>query len=192
MPRREQESTDLGAGRLCRGLLLGRLRLGAGERPRWDFGEEAAAAHAHDLARSDRQSGYESFEHPIKAVYFGRARAARQPKHHPLRNMAEEQQIAGVDRHPEMVDPATRGDDGRRDHVAPVDDRRRAVDQQDLDPMAHRIADQRRQLGGRVSAALFEAQRAAERRQTALGDLPGLVEDALLQSRQPRLNKADR
>jgi hypothetical protein len=55
--------------------------------------------------------------------------------------MAEQQQIARIDRHPEMVDPAAGSDDRRRDDVTPIEDRRGAVNQQDVDAVAERIAD---------------------------------------------------
>src|SRR5205823_1423839 len=76
--------------------------------------------------------------------------------------------------------------------IATVDDRRRAVDQQNVDLLADRIADQRRQIASCMRAALLQDQAAAERPQTPLGDLPGLVEDALLEPGKPGLNEAYR
>ena len=69
---------------------------------------------------------------------------------------AEQQQVARVDRHAEMVDPAAGGEDCGRDHVAPVEDRRGAVDQQQVDTVAERVADQRCQRRGLVGAARLE------------------------------------
>ena len=107
-------------------------------------------------------------------------------------DMAEQQQIAGIDRHAEMVDPAAGGDDRRRDHVAPVDDRRGAVDQQQIDRMAERGANMRLRARRSLSAARLEHERAAERGEPGLGHLAGLVEDALLEARKPGLDQADR
>ena len=78
--------------------------------------------------------------------------------------MAEQQQIARIDRHPEMVDPTAGGNDRRRDHIAPVEDRRGAVDQQDLDTVAECVANQRRQRSGFMRAALLQEKFTAERR----------------------------
>src|SRR5262249_51976024 len=105
--------------------------------------------------------------------------------------MAEKQQIARVDRHPEMIDSAARGDDRCRDYVAPVEDRRGAVNEQHVDAVPDDVADPRRQLGDLVGAALLDDEPAAERRQSPLGDLSGLVENALFKAWQPRLHKAD-
>ena len=106
--------------------------------------------------------------------------------------MAEQQQIAGIDRHAEMIDPAAGRHDRRRDHIAPVEDRRGAVDQQHLDPVAECVANPCSEFAGRMGAALLEDERAAERREPALGHLAGLVEDAFLEPRQPGLDQPDR
>src|SRR5215813_10702450 len=106
--------------------------------------------------------------------------------------MPEEQQIAGINRHPEMLDSTARRDDRRRDHVAPVDNGRRPVNQQNVDAVAHRVADQRRQVARQMRAALLQGQGAAERPQPALGHSAGFIEDALLEPGKPCLNQADR
>ena len=105
--------------------------------------------------------------------------------------MSEQQQIAGIDRHAEMVDPAAGGDDRFRDHVAPVDDRRGAVHEDDVGALRHRGGDARRQIRSLVFAALFGDQLAAERGEPLLGDLAGLVEDAFLEPGQAGLDQRD-
>src|SRR5258705_226599 len=79
----------------------------------------------------------------------------------------------------------------RRDHGTAIEDRRGTVDQQDVDPVTEHVADQRSELAGRVAAAFLEDEPAAECAQPSPGDFPGLVEDALLQSGKPGLDKAD-
>jgi hypothetical protein len=191
LPRGEQESADPGAGRLY-AAKLGRLRFGARERPRGYFSEKTAAAHPHDFGRPDGQPGDQPLEHPVEAVDLGRAGATREPEHDPPRDMPEEQQIARVDRHPEMLDPATRSDDRRGNDVSPIEDRRGAVNQQNVDALAERIADHRCQFTRRVRAPLLEHEPAAERGEPAFGHLPGLVENALLEPGKARLHKPDR
>src|SRR5271168_1529766 len=91
-----------------------------------------------------------------------------------------------------MVDPAARSDDRRRDHIAPIEYGRRTMDQQDVDPVADRVADHRSKLSSRVAATFLNDQQAAERLQPSLGDFTGLVEDALLQPGEPGLDEPDR
>ena len=58
-------------------------------------------------------------------------------------------------------------------------------------PASTAAAMTRRQLGGGMVAALLGGERRAERREPRFGDGAGLVEDAFLQPRQPRLDQRD-
>ena len=103
--------------------------------------------------------------------------------------MAEEQQIARINRHSEVVDHTARGDDRRGNHIASIEDRRRAVNQQDVDSVTHRVADEWSEFRGRMAASFLEHQPAAECAEPSLGDFPGLVEDALFQSGKSGLDE---
>src|SRR5262249_9445605 len=107
-------------------------------------------------------------------------------------DMAEKQQIARVYRHSKMIDPAARGNDRLRDHIAPVEDCRRAVDQHDLYSVPDRITDQRCELRCRMVAAFLDNELATEGLEPSLGDLAGFVEDAFLQARETRLDQPHR
>ena len=54
---------------------------------------------------------------------------------------AEQQQIAGIDRHAEMLDRAAGRHDARRDDVAAIDDRRGAGDQQEIAILGLQLAE---------------------------------------------------
>ncbi len=81
-------------------------------------------------------------------------------------------------------------DDRRRDDVAPVDDRRGAGDEDEAGLLRRGRRDRRREIGDRMGAAPLAGERAAERGEAGPGDLDGLVEDALLEAGQPRLDEA--
>ena len=77
-------------------------------------------------SRDDRQAGEQPHQHPVEAVFLRRARAAGRAEHRLAARLADQHQIAGIDRHAEMLDRAADRFDRRRDHVAPVGDRRGA------------------------------------------------------------------
>ena len=56
-----------GAWRRLRRLVRGWFCLGARQRPRRDLGQKAAAAHAHDLGRPDRQTGDQPLAGPNRS-----------------------------------------------------------------------------------------------------------------------------
>ncbi len=91
---------------------------------------------------------------------------------------AEQQHVAGIDRHPEMLDSPARHDDRLGDDVAPVDDDRGAVHQHHVGAGSDRRGDARREIAGGVGAALLGDQRGAERGEALLGHRAGLVENA--------------
>ena len=66
------------------------------------------------------------------------------------------------------------------------------MDQQNVDALAERIADRRRQFTRGVPAALLENEPAAQCGKPAFGHLPGLVENTFLEAGEPCLHKPDR
>ena len=58
-----------------------RHRLRARLRPRDDLHQQPADAHAGDVGARHRQAGEQPHQHPVEAVFLGRARAARRAEH---------------------------------------------------------------------------------------------------------------
>ena len=87
-----------------------------------------AAISASPTGRPGRQP----LEHPVGAVQRRRARAARQADHRPPAVLADEEQVAGIDRHPEADQPPAGGDQPARAGVGRVRGRRAAEDQHDV------------------------------------------------------------
>ena len=58
--------------------------------------------------------GEQPVQHPVESVLGRRARAARRAEHGRAVELAEEQQIAGIDRHAEMRDARRRPPRSRR------------------------------------------------------------------------------
>ena len=108
------------------------------------------------------------------------------------RASADQQQIAGIDRHAEMLDAPADGLDRRRDHVAPVGDRGGAEHDDELGALA---AAPRRSpwraracsCGTRRSAMIA----GAGRRQPLLRHLQGLVDHLAGEPRQHGRDHAD-
>ncbi|MGY4334208.1 hypothetical protein ACVWWG_008625 [Bradyrhizobium sp. LB7.2] len=102
------------------------LRLDARLRASHDLHQKAADAHAHQLGTRHLDAGEEPHQHPIKTVLDRRTRAAGRPQHRHAAGTGDQQQVAGIDWHAEMLDLAADPGDGCRNHVAAVGDRRRA------------------------------------------------------------------
>ena len=71
--------------------------------------------------------------------------------------MRHQHQVAGVDRHAEMVDGAAAASIAGRDHVAPVGDGRGARHKHHVAALIPPVADRVGDLAGRVSAAASPA-----------------------------------
>ena len=67
-----------------------------------------------------------------KPLTFGERAQPGRPSTGVSPSLPEQQHVAGIDRHAEMLDPAAGLLDRRRDHVAPIDDDRGAVHQHHL------------------------------------------------------------
>ena len=102
---RQDQGRDLGA---CgRGLAFARLR------PRGDLAQQAAHAHPHDVAPGDLDAGGQALQHPVQAVELGRAAAAGQAQHRASVEPRQQEQVAGIDRHAEMLERSARGSRSR-------------------------------------------------------------------------------
>ena len=152
---RTSAATPAGAGRGC---AFARLR------PRGDLGQQAADAHAHDVAAGDRQPAAKPLQHPVEAVELWRAAAAGQAQHRPPSQPRQQQQVAGIDRHAEMLDRAAGSLDAGGQDVVAVGDGRGAGDQHHVAAGRHGRADGRGH-GGRGRARSASRRRA--RRATA-------------------------
>ena len=104
-------------------------------RARHDLHQEAADAHAGDVLRRHLKSGEQAVQHPVESVLRRRARAARRAEHGLAVKLADEQQVAGIDRHAEMLDLAAGRLDRSGDNVGLVDDRGGAEGDQDVRPL---------------------------------------------------------
>ena len=77
-------------------------------RPGDDLHQQAAHAHPGDGLARHRKPGEQPHQHPVEAVLLGRARAARRAEQRPAAGVGDQQQIAGIDRHAEMLDASRR------------------------------------------------------------------------------------
>ena len=125
---------DRGDARARRRDRLARLRA------RHDLHQKTADAHAGDVLLLHRKSGEQAIQHPVESVLRRRACAARRAEHRAAVELAEEKQIAGIDRHAEMPDPAAGRLDRGGDNVGLVGDRRRAEGDQQVRPLAAQLA----------------------------------------------------
>ena len=98
------------------------LGLGARLRPRHDFHQQPADAEAGDVLARHRKAGEQPHQNPVEAVFLGRARAAGRAEDGLPARLPDQHQIAGIDRHAEMLDASADRFDRRRDHVAAVGD----------------------------------------------------------------------
>ncbi len=101
----------------------------------------------------------------------------------------EQQQVAGVDGHAEVVDGAAGGGDGRRHHVAAVDNRRCADDEHHLRCRREHLAEHAGERSLAVLAAFFRAQAAAEALEAPADDPCRLVQHRVPAARKPRLHQ---
>jgi hypothetical protein len=71
-----------------------------------------------------RHIGQQPLQHPVKPVFARAAGTARRADHGAHRQQrADQQQVARIDRHAEMLDPPARPFHTRRDHIGPVGNR---------------------------------------------------------------------
>ena len=155
----------------------GMHRLFARLRPRDDLHEQAADPHAGNVLARHRQAGEQAHQHPVEAVLLGRAGAAGRAKHRmPLRR-PDQQQIARIDRHAEMLDAAANRLQRRGDHVAPVGDRRSAEDDDELGALLEHLAERAGERRTLVRYAPLGDDRGIGGRQPLGGDFQRLLDD---------------
>ncbi len=144
-----------------------------------DLRQQAADAHAHDVLR-----GVTGMPAAIrcstqsKPFSLGERQQPGRPSTGALAELGEQQQVAGIDRHAEMLDLAARRLDRRRQRRLAVGDRRGAGDQQQIAAARPDPLGERRDL---VGAARFADQAPADRGDPLGGDRDGLVEHRFLE-----------
>ena len=163
-------------------------RLIARLRPRHDLHEQPADAHAGDVGARHRQSGKEPHQHPIEAVFLRRARATRRSDHGLAAHGADQHQVAGIDRHAEVLDPPADRFHRGGNHVAPVGNRRRAEHHNKLRASVENLVQRLRQRSLIVRHAALGDDARSGRSQPLLGDFQSLVNDL---GRKPRQHRGD-
>ena len=175
----------------CDPLRLLRLGLGARLRPRHDFHQQPADAKAGDVLARHRQAREQPHQDPVEAVFLRRARAAGRAEHRLAARLPDQHQIAGIDRHAEMLDLAADRLDRRRDHVAAVGDGGSAEHHDQLGAFLEHLIDR---LGDRallVRHAALGDDAGAGRRQPRLRHPQGLLDHLGGKARQQRRHHAD-
>ena len=87
--------------------------------------QQAADAHRPDVRRADGLPRHHKAQDMVEAIELGRAGAAGHSDDRNRADRAQSQQIAGIDRHPEMLDPSAGLDDCGGDHILAVGGRSR-------------------------------------------------------------------
>ena len=106
-------------------------------RPRDDLHQQPADAHAGDVLARHRQARRAAASAPSRShspSASARSPARRAPAR--PRDIADQHQVAGIDRHAEMLDRAAGRLDRGRDDIAPVGDGRRAEHEHELGALA--------------------------------------------------------
>ena len=104
--------------------------------------------------------------------------------------MGEQQQIAGIDRHAEMIDGTTGVFDGGRDHIPAIGNRRGAIDQRHVAGIGQGL-DFGGYRRGIVITAPFGDDVATQNRQPVGKHPAGLVEHLVGRCRRSREDEAD-
>ena len=154
--------------------------------------QQSPDAHRPDLRRADGLPRHHEAQDMVEAVELGRAGAAGHSDDRNRADRAQSQQIAGIDRHPEMLDRCRRPRRWRRE---PHPAGRRSKQPRKSAPDRRRSAIRR--LMSRASASVSCAradigdERAAKRLQPLPSGSRRLVENARLQPRRDRLDQRD-
>ncbi len=142
-------------------------------------------------ARETGRSGQKPHQHPVEAVFLRAARAAGRADHRLPTQAADQHQVAGIDRHAEMLDFAADGLDRRRDDVAAVGDGRGAEHDHQFGARFKHLVDGARERRRLVRHAPLGNDGRASGRNARCGDLEGLLNDFRRQSGQQSRNNAD-
>ena len=160
-------------------------------RPRHDLHQKPADAEAGEVVGGDVEAGKQPTEHPVEAVLLWAPRAARRADDSVAGEAAEDEEIAGIDRHAEMDDLAASRLDPRRNDVARIDSGGSAENDEQIDAPLLQIAERGADGLGRVGYSDLSGERRAGGREAFLEEPPGLVEDRRLQRRQGRGDEPD-
>ena len=170
---------------------LGMQRLVARLRPRHDLHQQAADAEPGNVLARHRQPGEEPHQHPVETVFLGASRAARRAEHRAAVGGADHHQVAGIDRHAEMLDHAADILQRRRDHVAAVGDRGSAEHHHQFRTGFEHLVDRLGERRALMRHAPLGDDRGAGGRQPVGGDLQRLVDHFGGEPRQQRRDHAD-
>ncbi len=135
----------------------------AGRGARADLVEEAADAHGGEVRAGDGHARAGPLEHGVEAGALERAGAAGHAEHGGAAEPAEEEQVAGIDGHAEAHDLAAGALERGGDDVAPVDDGRRAEDEDGIEPGGAGAGERVGHGAGVVRHALSQASVAPQR-----------------------------
>ena len=155
-------------------------------RPGHDLHQQAADAHAGDGLARDLKTGEQPHENPIEPVLLRRARAARRAEHRAAARGGDQEQIAGIDRHAEMLDATADRLDRGRNHVAPVGDCRSAEHDHQLGALPQHLVDRLGKRALLVRDAPLGDDGGAGGGEALLGDLQGLLDHLARKARQQR------
>ena len=159
-------------------------------RPRRDFRQQAADAHARNVARRNADARNQTVENPVEPIEFRAARATGRAEHRFAVEPPQHQQIARIDRHADTLDVTAGSPDGGRNDVVGVADGRRAEDEDEIVGCG-KVADRPSHLFDRVASAQFPGDLALRSRQTHLRDARRLVEHLVLDVGKHCLDHAD-
>ena len=160
-------------------------------RPGHDLHQKAADAHPGDRLARHLEARQQSREHPIETIFLGRAGATRGAQNRPATGAADQQQIAGIDRHPKMLDaPADRLHCGRN-HVAAVGDCGGAEHDHQFGPRGEHLVDGLRECALLVRDPPLGDDRSTSRRQPLLGHPQGFFDHLGGQPGEQRRDNAD-
>jgi len=156
-----------------------------------DLHQQAADAHPGKIGAGHFEAGEQAHQHPVKAILHRRARAAGRAQHRHATGVADQEQIAGIDRHAEMLDNTADVFKRRRNHVAPVGDRGGAEYDHEFGAEIEYLLDRGGQRGFFMRHPALGNDRGGGGRQPLGGDAQCLFHHLRRQPRQQGRNDAD-
>ena len=167
------------------------MRLFARLRTRDDLHQQPADTHAGDIRARDRQSGKQTHQDPVKTIFLRAARAAGSAEHRLTTRLADQHQVARIDRHAEVFDVTAYRFDGRRDDVAAIGYRGSAKNDDELGAGLEQFVDCACQRGLIVRHSLLGDDGRTGWRNARGGNLQGLFDDFWSKTGQQRGHHAD-
>ncbi len=169
--------------------LLG-LWLGARLRPRHDLHQQSADTQSCDVLARHRQAREQPHQDPVEAVFLRRARAARRAEDRLALYVPDQHQVAGIDRHAEMLDLAAHRLDRGRNNIAAVGDGGGAEHHHQLGALLQHFVDGLGHSALLMGHAALGDDDSAGRRQPNLGDAKRLLDHLGGEPRQQGRNDA--